>query len=963
MPIYSNGMYANGQFVTVNQELPITDAIEDGDKFALYRYKAGQNLNVTAFTLAQYIDNYISNTNTASSNLISQVVSVTANATTVTVTDDAGRDVWLKVLPNALWSSMTIKMPSANNAKEGQVITVYLSRGVNAITWDGNGATMVNTPTYCNDASVFVFRYYSGAQNWICEQFQDDYITIVPTFADLAGVVGSVAYIQGFSSNGDGGQGFFRWNTGATTNYTGMQINSTNGFWSRIYDKLYPEYFGAKGDGVTNDFTAFSNAIAFVNGLAVAQNNTIPLPSICLRGKDYHIRSPLVVYPYIRIVTEGHAILDFSGVTENPSFSITSITRTGTVATVTTSSAHGLVAGDSVKITGAGQNYNGIQHVMTTPLSTTFTFDCDEALVTPATGTLTGQKLINCLEIRDSATGTPTTRSGRGIANLGYVLQGINGNIWIRGGTAPDSAKVGVFVGNLSSFSGKDVADCGLKNVGISFFGIGLAVGRFNTYINTFETCKIADCRRGVVFIGGSGSASVNSGERYRIVDSVVGGSGQNANNDFFDSTAIWIARDSMSVFIESTSLDFNDIPILLSSNARFSQIVLNDCHVEGWNNGVVYSFLDQAGGNTTQVSIDNTRFRPVYGSVFRPSYAPSGGGGSACQYEFNGWMSLTIGDNFNWAGYGAPSMRASDASFLCDQKVQMRKRFFTNWKNQTSKSLTLNPNPDFNLSTLSQNLKTLPDIGWFLRDSGDFSDWTVTIDNTQTFDGSARSLKIDSAGTVTPSDYIVLQSTPFPVVSGDRLLHQAVIYGGTTTGLVRIALGLVFFAPYARAQRPVTTLTAGATAVTATCAGGLPTNLAKGDFGELIGATTKPSYNKQFCINSVSGTQFTYVNTGTETGADAVSGTQVAFSNYRQLSVTSDYVIDFANVYGNTADPVYTGLRNFWAKGQNATGGQQEYTTRLVPAGASCASLVVTISQMNPNETFWLGYAGVTVL
>lgn len=69
--------------------------------------------------------------------------------------------------------------------------------------------------------------------------------------------------------------------------------------------------------------------------------------------------------------------------------SVSSITRSGTTATVTTSTAHGLSDGDPVKIAGASQSdYNGIFQIryLTT---TTFTIEVANSPVTPATGTIT----------------------------------------------------------------------------------------------------------------------------------------------------------------------------------------------------------------------------------------------------------------------------------------------------------------------------------------------------------------------------------------------------------------------------------------------------------------------------------------------------------------------------------------------------------------------------------------------
>lgn len=68
--------------------------------------------------------------------------------------------------------------------------------------------------------------------------------------------------------------------------------------------------------------------------------------------------------------------------------SVSSLTRSGSVATVTTSTAHTLTDGDPVKISGATQTeYNGT-HLAKVNSTTEFEIDVADSAVTPATGTI-----------------------------------------------------------------------------------------------------------------------------------------------------------------------------------------------------------------------------------------------------------------------------------------------------------------------------------------------------------------------------------------------------------------------------------------------------------------------------------------------------------------------------------------------------------------------------------------------
>ena len=93
-------------------------------------------------------------------------------------------------------------------------------------------------------------------------------------------------------------------------------------------------------------------------------------------------------------------------------FSIVSINRVDSTATVVTSEAHGLSTSDLVKITGANEiSYNKVFSV-TLIDTTTFTFTVLNEPATPATGMIKGQKMIPIdltnvaikMEIRQSET-------------------------------------------------------------------------------------------------------------------------------------------------------------------------------------------------------------------------------------------------------------------------------------------------------------------------------------------------------------------------------------------------------------------------------------------------------------------------------------------------------------------------------------------------------------------------------
>ena len=75
--------------------------------------------------------------------------------------------------------------------------------------------------------------------------------------------------------------------------------------------------------------------------------------------------------------------------------SISSITRSGTTATVTTAAAHGLTTGEYVRVAGADQSDYNIRAQVTVSSTTIFTMEVANSPTTPATGTMTSTRLFH----------------------------------------------------------------------------------------------------------------------------------------------------------------------------------------------------------------------------------------------------------------------------------------------------------------------------------------------------------------------------------------------------------------------------------------------------------------------------------------------------------------------------------------------------------------------------------------
>ncbi|HMH21138.1 MAG TPA: hypothetical protein VK563_05155 [Puia sp.] len=74
-----------------------------------------------------------------------------------------------------------------------------------------------------------------------------------------------LVYVQGYSTVNDGGEGLFTWDAAsseADNNGTVIQVGATSGRWRRMYvGAISVKWFGAKGDGATDDQASISHAL------------------------------------------------------------------------------------------------------------------------------------------------------------------------------------------------------------------------------------------------------------------------------------------------------------------------------------------------------------------------------------------------------------------------------------------------------------------------------------------------------------------------------------------------------------------------------------------------------------------------------------------------------------------------------------------------------------------------------
>lgn len=166
-------------------------------------------------------------------------------------------------------------------------------------------------------------------------------------------------------------------------------------------------------------------------------------------------------------------VLDFS---LGADVAVSSITRSGGTATVTTGAAHGYTTGDLVNIRGAVQtDYNGDYEITVTG-GTTFTYTVVGSPATPATGTIFANKGPVIFSTYEDVVRCSTVFATNDNANTEYIIVASTDQAYaLRGGVAPqtiaypagetvdatDDASMAYWNGNVYIFRGYQTANPG----------------------------------------------------------------------------------------------------------------------------------------------------------------------------------------------------------------------------------------------------------------------------------------------------------------------------------------------------------------------------------------------------------------------------------------------------------------------------------------------------------------------
>jgi hypothetical protein len=194
-------------------------------------------------------------------NFASSILAASITPTSLSLTVNTGDGALFPALSAGQYFVAVIV--SASNPDLREIVKVTARAGDTMTIVRGQEGT---TPQSWGASDIFELRLTAGGIAVIAGAVQS--VANIAALRLLSGNIdGQPAILNGYYAEGDGGGGQFFWNATSTVADNGGTIIAPTGVgtgrWYRAYNGgIYAEWFGAKGDGTTDDSTSINSAIA-----------------------------------------------------------------------------------------------------------------------------------------------------------------------------------------------------------------------------------------------------------------------------------------------------------------------------------------------------------------------------------------------------------------------------------------------------------------------------------------------------------------------------------------------------------------------------------------------------------------------------------------------------------------------------------------------------------------------------
>lgn len=497
-------------------------------------------------------------------------------------------------------------------------------------------------------------------------------------------------------------------------------------------------------------------------------------------------------------------------------------------------------------------------------------------------------------------------------------------------GPGQSGTSVGVDLGNsVAGTANANFRDAGLGTIIVQSFSEILKVRGFDTYLVNFQNFRLE--LGGANAINFPDSSGQNSGERMMFINGTIAGA----------LNAVLLNDLGTELIFMGCSFDFCGNSVLdVTDLAGFQSVSFIGSHFE--NSSDMFLMRGPSTDRRLAVNISSSTVLPKNEDTSLP-LTRSDGLSVPRIALFQGHMNLSInGLQFN--GYNKTLNTAESGLFMCDDSVVLSNAdniTFTGSSQSVSKSKIINNNWDFDDSLVGAVIEDVRDAGFYCYSRSNGIDSAIV--NTNTFDGSAAALQLNSTFALT--EQFTLATEP-ALIQSNTVGSNVVLRGGTTTGLVTTQITTRYFREGAGSSGILTGLTRSGTTATATLAGH---GLKAGQTIRLSGVV-ETEWNNVFTINSVP-----TADTFTFNALTTYNGTPTGTFNYETVNSlvpisdgeTKSY--NYSEGYGDTDDPSFTGDRLYYARYKFPHREQK-------PIGATHASLVVRFTQIDVGDAVIIG-------
>ena len=181
-----------------------------------------------------------------------------------------------------------------------------------------------NSIAIASDGSIYqslvdnnIGNALTDATKWICIASKNSIVNSIDELKTISNI--EAVNALGYYTKGDGGGGLFYWDSTSTeTDNGGTIIQATGvitGRWKRVFSgAVNVKWFGAKGDGVTDD------TVAIASSLAISSHIVFPSPSVSylmtskLTTNGHHLEGVGSPCEFYGTATLAKSIIEFRGV-------------------------------------------------------------------------------------------------------------------------------------------------------------------------------------------------------------------------------------------------------------------------------------------------------------------------------------------------------------------------------------------------------------------------------------------------------------------------------------------------------------------------------------------------------------------------------------------------------------------------------------------------------------------------